>query len=176
MRRHLLSIALILTVTQGFAAEDNTDPVDHYEAAFPSKDGPTIKVKITSTKFTRKGHQIDEERGTVDAKRIYGVDGAPSDGTDVINLFEVTFGDKVVQVPAEQWCDCFNPTLRSPAINPTLPDYAQVGSLEIFISPDRTKVSIMMGGYRSASAPYEVIWIVQDDNHGNRFIQTLDPG
>ena len=174
MRRHLLFIALIFSVTQGFTAEEVSDRVDHYEATFPSKDGQTIKIKITSTKFIRKGHKIDEKRGTVDGKRIYGVDGAPRDETDVINLFEVTFGDKIIKVPADQWHECFNPTLRSPAIDPSLPDYAQVGSLEVFISPDRTKVSIMMEGYRSASAPYRVVWIVQSDNHGSRFIEDVE--
>ncbi len=160
---------------QSFAAEDISDRLDHYEAAFRSKDGPTIKVKITSTKFTRTRHELDADTGTVDGKRIYGVDGVPREGTDVINLFEITFGDKLVKVPSKLWGDCFNPTLRSPAINPTLPDYGQVGSLEVFISPDRTKVSIMMDGYRSASAPYRVVWIVQRDNHGSRFIEAVEP-
>lgn len=174
MIRYLLLLGFILTLIRGFATEEISDRVDHYEASFPSKDGPTIKIKITSTKFKREGHVMGEAEATVDGKRIYGVDGPPQDGTDVIDFFEVTFGDKIVKVPAEQWRDCFNPTLRSPAINPTLPDYAQVGSLEVFISPDRKKVSIMMGGYRSASAPYRVIWIVQSDNHGTRLIEDVE--
>lgn len=169
-------ILLLFLLSQLCSAETPSERVDHYEATFASKDGVTIKVKVTSTKFARKGRKIDDEAGTLDGKRVYGVDGAPRDDDDVINSFEITFGDKVVKVPPEQWGDCFNPTLRSPAINPSLPHYAQVGSLDVFISPDRKKVSIIMGGYRSASAPYEVVWIVQDDNHGNRIIQPLDPG
>lgn len=174
MIRYLLALVLIVTQLPTFAEEEVSDRVDHYEASFPSKDGPTIKVKITSTKFKRDGHVISVDDGTVDGKQSYGVDGTPEDGSDVINFFEVTFGDKVVKVPAEQWQDCFNPTLRSPAINPTLPDYARVGSLEVFISPDRKKVSIMMGGYRSAAAPYRVIWIVQSDDRGTRFIEDVE--
>lgn len=175
MKSFLLAV-LATCVSYVAFADEQDERVDRYVAEFSSKDGATIKIRITASKFVPAGHKLDMEDGTVDGNKCYGVDGTPTEETDVIDHFEVTFGKKVVRVPANQWQDCYNPTLRSPSINKTLPHYGQVGSIDVFISPDRSKVCISMGGYRSASAPYRVMWIVQNDDRGTRMIEAIDPG
>lgn len=153
---------------------------EKFEVSYPSKDGDTIQIKITSTTFDKvdkdttlnaiKGHTIDGRS----FYQLYGTDRmVPTADTELINSFEVTFGKKKIKVPKPLWAGCCYPSLQSPKEDERLPSYAKTGGVDVFISPDRKMVCITMTGYRSASAPYRVMWTVGSNGMANRWIENV---
>jgi len=153
---------------------------DKFEESYSSKDGDTIQIKITSTTFDKvdKDKTLKAIQGRMSDGRsfyqLYGTDWEiPPADTEIINSFEVVFGKTKIIVPMELWAGCCSPSLHSPKADEGLPSYAKTGGVDVFISPDRKMICVTMTGYRSAAAPYRVMWKVGSDGSAHRWIEDL---